>query len=119
MEFLSIINGLGTIPLLILLIVVFIILIKDIKKENESIKRQMDSVKKSLSESLDKHETAINTALENQNERLEKLDERIRHVETDYADRIYTQEIASGWRTEIRRLDEKLDKVLLERRKND
>ena len=35
MEFLSTINSLGIIPLLILMLVIFILLFKDIRKDNE------------------------------------------------------------------------------------
>ena len=41
-----------------------------------------------------------------------ELEKRIRVIETEYAPRTYVQEVVSGWRNEIRNLNDKLDKVL-------
>ena len=106
MEFLSSINSLGTVPLLILILVIFILLFKEVKKENQA-----------LSRSFDKHKEYVDAAIkeykETTDKQIEKMEERLRSVETEYAEKTYIQEQMSGWRTEIRRIDEKLDRVLI------
>lgn len=84
MEFISVVNSLGSLPLFVLIVVIFILLLKEVKKDNEITR----------------------TALQ-------KMEERIRIIEQDYAEKSYVQEINSNWRTEIRRIDEKLDKILM------
>lgn len=124
MEFTSVVNSLGSLPLLILIIVIFILLLKEVKKDNERTRTALQQYKQHSDESLkeykasiDKqikeHSTSTEKLLSNQNAALQKMEERIRIIEQDYADRAYVQEINSNWRTEIRRLDEKLDRILM------
>lgn len=124
MEFTSVVNNLGSLPLLILIIVIFILLLKEVKKDNErtrsalqQYKAHSDEALKEYKASIDKqikeHSTSTEKLLSNQNAALQKMEERIRIIEQDYADKAYVQEINSNWRTEIRRLDEKLDRILM------
>ncbi len=113
MEFLSSINSFGTVPLLILIVVIFILLFKEVKKENQALSRSFDKHKEYVDAAIKEYKETTDRQIEVQNKQLEKMEERLRSVETDYAEKTYIQEQMSGWRTEIRRIDEKLDRVLL------
>lgn len=124
MEFTSVVNSLGSLPLLILIVVIFILLLKEVKKDNERTRTALQQYKQHSDESLKEYKASIDKQikehsasteklLSNQNAALQKMEERIRIIEQDYADRAYVQEINSNWRTEIRRLDEKLDRILM------
>lgn len=113
MEFLSSVNSLGTIPLLILIIVIFILLFREIKGENRRLSKAFDDHKAALDKVFGDYKEDVDRQIKSQNLIIEKMEARLRTVETDYAEKTYVQEAMSGWRTEIRRIDDKLDRVLI------
>lgn len=113
MEFFSAINSIGTIPALILILVIFILLYKEVKKDNIGIAKELKSHEDAISQKLKEYQETVDKQISMQNSLLEKLEDRLRAVETDYAEKTYVQECNSGWRTELRRVDEKLDRILL------
>ena len=52
MEFLSTVNSLGIIPLLVLMLVIFILLFKDIKKDNERMAQELKDHEEKISSSI-------------------------------------------------------------------
>lgn len=117
MEFLSTINSLGIIPLLVLMLVIFILLFKDIRKDNERMAQELKDHEEKISSSIKEYKTATEKQIAAQNAALEKMECRIRAVEMDYAEKTYVQEVNSSWRTEMRRIEDKIDKVLMGREK--
>lgn len=113
MEFMSIINSFGSIPLLVLLIVIFILLLREVKKDNRDTRNSLDGFRNAIEKQIKEHKLSTEKLIDNQNTAIEKMEERLRVIEQDYADKAYVQEINSNWRTEIRRIDEKLDKILM------
>ena len=131
MDFLSSVNSLGTVPMLVLITVIFILLVREVKKENENLARSFDRHRQDVDKALDEYRAAAervanvqneaiaeykvstNKQIASQNTAIRKMEERLVAVEKDYAERTYVQEIVSGWRNEIRRIDDKLTKVLM------
>lgn len=131
MDFLSSINSLGTVPLLVLITVIFILLVREVKRENENLSHSFDrhrqDVDKALAEykagteriadvqnkAIAEYKLSTDRQIASQNTALRKMEERLTAIEKDYAEKTYVQEAMSGWRTEIRRIDDKLDRVLL------
>lgn len=124
MEFLSVINSIGTIPLLVLIVVIFILLFREVKKDNQDTKNSLSihkremaenlaEYKRETAESLAEYKTLVDKQLAAEEKVLKELDLRLRTVETDYAKKTDVQEALSGWRMEIRHLSDKIDKVLL------
>ena len=113
MEFMSIINSIGTVPLLILILVIFILLIKDIRKDNDAMARELKEHEAKLNSAIKEYKETTEKQISQQNLIIEKLDNRLRVVETDYAEKTYVQEVNSSWRSEIRHINDKLDKVLM------
>lgn len=131
MDFLSSVNSLGTVPMLVLITVIFILLVREVKKENENLSRSFDRHRQDVDKALDEYRAAAervanvqneaiaeykvstNKQIASQNTAIRKMEERLVAVEKDYAERTYVQEIVSGWRNEIRRIDDKLTKVLM------
>ncbi len=117
MEFLSTVNSLGIIPLLILMLVIFILLFKDIRKDNERMAQELKDHEEKISSSIKEYKATTEKQIAAQNAALEKMENRIRAVEMDYAEKTYVQEVNSSWRTEMRRIEDKIDKVLMGRDK--
>lgn len=117
MEFLSTVNSLGIVPLLILILVIFILLFKDIRKDNERMARELQDHEAKISASIKEYKTTTEKQIAAQNAALEKMESRIRAVEMDYAEKTYVQEVNSSWRTEMRRIEDKIDKMLMGREK--
>lgn len=131
MDFLSSVNSLGTVPMLVLITVIFILLVREVKKENENLSRSFDRHRQDVDKALEEYRAAAervanvqneaiaeykvstNKQIASQNTAIRKMEERLVAVEKDYAERTYVQEIVSGWRNEIRRIDDKLTKVLM------
>lgn len=131
MDFLGTINALGTVPLLVLITVIFILLVREVKKDGDHLRSALEAHRKEVDRALAEYKAgverqveaqnkaiaeykvSVDRHIEVQNKQLEKLEERLRLVETEYAEKTYVQEINSGWRTEIRRIDDKLDRVLM------
>lgn len=131
MEFLSTVNSLGTVPLLVLITAIFILLVREVKKDGDHLRSSLEAHRKEVDRALAEYKAgverqveaqnkaiaeykvSVDRHIEVQNKQLEKLEERLRLVETEYAEKTYVQEINSGWRTEIRRIDDKLDRVLM------
>lgn len=131
MDFLSSVNSLGTVPMLVLITVIFILLVREVKKENENLSRSFDRHRQDVDKALEEYRAAAervanvqneaiaeykvstNKQIASQNTAIRKMEERLVTVEKDYAERTYVQEIVSGWRNEIRRIDDKLTKVLM------
>lgn len=123
MEFLSVINSLGTVPFLALLVIIFIMLFREVKADNARTQKHMKEYEEKFDRRFTKHEEAIAEDIAEHKAATEKmvdslrevdkeLEKRIRVIETEYAPRTYVQEVVSGWRNEIRNLNDKLDKVL-------
>ena len=117
MEFLSTVNSLGIVPLLILILVIFILLFKDIRKDNERMARELQDHEAKISASIKEYKATTEKQIAAQNAALEKMESRIRAVEMDYAEKTYVQEVNSSWRTEMRRIEDKIDKMLMGREK--
>lgn len=133
MDFLSSVNSLGTVPMLVLITVIFILLVREVKKENEDLSRSFDRHRQDVDKALEEYRAgcervadAQNKAIAeyklstdrqiaSQNSAIRKMEERLAAVEKNYAERTYVQEVVSGWRSEIRRLDDKLTEVLMKR----
>ena len=131
MDFLSSVNSLGTVPMLVLITVIFILLVREVKKENENLSRSFDRHRQDVDKALEEYRAAAervanvqneaiaeykvstNKQIASQNTAIRKMEERLVAVEKDYAERTYVQEIVSGWRNGIRRIDDKLTKVLM------
>ena len=131
MDFLSSVNSLGTVPMLVLITVIFILLVREVKKVNENLSRSFDWHRQDVDKALEEYRAAAervanvqnqaiaeykvstNKQIASQNTAIRKMEERLVAVEKDYAERTYVQEIVSGWRNEIRRIDDKLTKVLM------
>ena len=133
MDFLSSVNSLGTVPMLVLITVIFILLVREVKRENEDLSRSFDRHRQDVDKALEEYRAgcervadAQNKAIAeyklstdrqiaSQNSAIRKMEERLAAVEKNYAERTYVQEVVSGWRSEIRRLDDKLTEVLMKR----
>lgn len=133
MDFLSSVNSLGTVPMLVLITVIFILLVREVKRENEDLSRSFDRHRQDVDKALEEYRVgcervadAQNKAIAeyklstdrqiaSQNSAIRKMEERLAAVEKNYAERTYVQEVVSGWRSEIRRLDDKLTEVLMKR----
>lgn len=131
MDFLSSVNSLGTVPMLVLITVIFILLVREVKKENEDLSRSFDRHRQDVDKALEEYragcervanvqnqaiaeyKVSTNKQIASQDAAIRKMEERLVRVEKDYAERTYVQEIVSGWRSEIRRIDDKLTKVLM------
>ncbi len=131
MDFLSSVNSLGTVPMLVLITVIFILLVREVKRENENLSRSFDRHRQDVDKALEEYRAAAervanvqnqaiaeykvstNKQIASQDAAIRKMEERLVAVEKDYAERTYVQEIVSGWRNEIRRIDDKLTKVLM------
>lgn len=121
MEFLSTVAAIGTVPLLILLVVIFILILKNQKTENENIKKTLEEYRKGYSDGLNQIKTDMDNFRNDFNKSLESVDSKICQIMKDYAEKTYVQEAVGGWRSEIRdvrqdiaRYNERVDKVLLE-----
>lgn len=131
MDFLSTVNSLGTVPLLVLITAIFILLVREVKKDGDHLRSALESHRKEVDRALAEYKAgverqveaqnkaiaeykvSVDRHIEIQNKQLEKIEARLRMVETDYAEKTYVQDAMSGWRQEIRRIDDKLDKVLM------
>lgn len=111
MEFLSSVNSLGTVPLLILIVVIFILLFREVKKDNERTSARLEAHEAKMDKQMKEHRESVDKQISMQNRTVEKMEERLRAVEQDYATKTYVQEVVSGWREEIRRLNDKLDRM--------
>lgn len=114
MEFMSLINQFGVVPLLILLVVVFIQMLKGSKEKIDRLAEEVRSVKDAVREQLEAADSRNEERSKKQDEVIEKLNRRITYVEQNYADKAYVQESFGGWRSEIRDLGKRLDQFILE-----
>ena len=113
MDFLSSVNSLGTVPMLVLITVIFILLVREVKKENENLSRSFDRHRQDVDKALEEYRAAAervanvqneaiaeykvstNKQIASQNTAIRKMEERLVAVEKDYAERTYVQEIVS------------------------
>ncbi|WP_148229000.1 hypothetical protein [Parasphaerochaeta coccoides] len=110
----SLVNQLGTVPILILLVVIFILLFKENKKANESLSRTISSLKDDVRKQLEAADARNEERNKKQDEVIETLNKRVSYVEQNYADKAYVQESFGGWRTEIRELGKRMDRFIFD-----
>lgn len=114
MEFISIVNTiLGTVPLLILITVIFILLFKENKKEIDRLGISVKGIREDVRQQLEQAEEQSKARDAKQDQIAEKLEARISEIEKNYADKAYVQESVGGWRTEIRELSNRMDKLMM------
>lgn len=124
MEFLSAINSVATIPTLILIVAVFILLFREVKKSNDRLEADFKAHEKSVFSSISSFKTEIKEQLQaerdrqaerdaRQDELLSRLDARLNEMERDYADKAYVQEAVGGWRTDMRDLGSRMDNIYM------
>lgn len=114
MEFMSLINQFGTVPALILLVVLFYLLLKDTKKDLGGLSQGISSIKEDVRKQLEAADARNEERNKKQDEVIEKLNKRITYMEQNYADKSYVQESFGGWRSEIRDLGKRIDHFIME-----
>lgn len=113
MDFLGTVNTLGAIPLLTLIVVIFILLFREVKKDNKRISEALESHSAKIDKQIREYKAITDRQIEAQNIEIGKMEERLRIVESDYAKKTDVQEAISGWRMEIRHINDKLDRILM------
>ncbi len=124
MEFLSIFNSIGTPALILLVLVILFFMIKESREENRRMAERFNESQKlvnaKIKEFRDEIRAEIAESKKQQEEREKKQDKvneqltgRIREIEMDYAKKIEVQEALGGWRTELSKIGDRIDLLLL------
>jgi len=125
MEFLNTVAAIGTVPLLILLVIIFILILKNQKNEYEAVKKELAALQKSTSDGMAQIKKEFQDSMtefkQDHKDSMEAVDLKISQIMKDYAEKTYVQEAVGGWRNEVREIrqdirvyNERVDKVLLE-----
>jgi septal ring factor EnvC (AmiA/AmiB activator) len=124
MEFLSAVNNVATVPSLILIVAIFVLLFREVKKSNDRLEADFRAHEKSVSSAISAIKAEIKEQLKaerdqqaardkKQDDLLERLNARINEMERDYADKAYVQEAVGGWRTDMRDLGNRMDNIYM------
>jgi len=124
MEFLSIFNSIGTPALILLVLVILFFMIKEIKADNARMTARFEQSQKQVNDRIQQFRDEIKIEMAEQRKQQEKKDakqdevaeqlaNRLICVERDYAKKIDVQEAVGGWRTEINKLGDRIDILLL------
>ena len=84
----------------------------DLQENLEKFDKRFTKHEEAIAQDIAEHKAATEKMVDSLREVDKELEKRIRVIETEYAPRTYVQEVVSGWRNEIRNLNDKLDKVL-------
>ncbi len=129
MEFLSIFNSIGTPALILLVLVILFFMIKEIKADNARMAARFEQSQGEVNKKIQQFRDEIKAEMAEQRKQQEKKDarqdevaeqlaNRLMSVERDYAKKIDVQEAVGGWRTEINKLGDRIDILLLGGGKN-
>lgn len=118
MEFLGIIGRFGIAPLVTLLLIILIMIFKEIKKETGNIKGSILSLRASFEKEIEALEKRQNESEVKQDKIIDSLERRIREIEASKTDIAYVQEAVSGWRSEIGKISDRIDRLIMEMKKN-
>jgi len=129
MEFLSIFNSIGTPALILLVLVILFFMIKEIKADNARMAARFEQSQGEVNKKIQQFRDEIKAEMTEmrkqqekkdarQDEVAEQLANRLMSVERDYAKKIDVQEAVGGWRTEINKLGDRIDILLLGGGKN-